>query len=85
MRATPIKRGSRTAAADINPAGTFRQCVKSRTLGNAYMRSGGKLESTADDGAMQNGDHWHLAELNLLECAVPQSGMGNALRDVALV
>ncbi len=49
------------------------------------MRRGGKLKAAADHRAVQDGDGRHLAELNLLERSMPQVGMRNALRNVALL
>ena len=75
----------RAAAADIDAAAAFRQRVIGRALGDAHMRGRRKLQPAADHRAVQHGDHRHLAELDLLEGAMPEPGMGDALRDVALL
>ena len=71
--------------AEMDPAAALRQRVIGRTLGDADMRGRGKLKAAANHRAMQHGDNRHLSELNLLEGAMPQTGMGDALRDVAFV
>ncbi len=48
------------------------------------MRRRGKLEAAADHGAVQCRDHRRLAELDLVEGAVPHLRMRDALRQVAL-
>ena len=75
----------RAAAADIDAAAALRQRVIGRALGHAHMRGGGQFQPAADHRAMQHGDHRHLAELDLLEGAVPEPGMGDALGDVVLL
>jgi hypothetical protein len=47
------------------------------------MRGGREFQSAANHRAMQHGDERNLAELNFLEGAMPQIGMGDALLDVA--
>src|ERR1039458_191301 len=42
------------------------------------------VRSATSRRAMQNRHHRHLAELDLVEGAVPEPGMGDALLDVAL-
>jgi hypothetical protein len=77
------RQAHRSATPDIDAAASFRQCVKRRALGDAHVRCGGQFQPAADHRAMQHRDHRRLAELDLLEGAMPQPGMGDALLDVA--
>ena len=49
------------------------------------MRRRGKFKAAADNRAMQHRNDRHLAELDFLEGAMPQTGMGDALRDIAFL
>ena len=82
--ADQARQAHRAAAADEDAAAPFRQRVIGRSLGDADVRRGRKLEPAADDRAMQHGNHRHLAELDLLEGAVPVARMLDAFGDVAL-
>ncbi len=74
----------RGAAADIDAAAAFGQRVVGRALGDAHVRGCGKLEPAADHRAVQHRDHRRLAELDVLECAVPARRMLDAFGGVAL-
>ena len=83
MRAVPIKarQAHRAAAADEDAAAAFGQRVIGRALRDADVRGGRELEPAADHGAVQHRDHRHLAELDVLEGAMPAARMRDALRD----
>ena len=74
----------RAAAADIDAAAALRQRVIGRALGDAHMARRRELQPAADHRAMQHRDHRHLAELDLVEHAMPHPRMLDAFGDVAL-
>ena len=69
----------RAAAADKDAARAFGQRVVGGTLRDADVRRGRKLQPAADHRAMHHGDDRHAAELDLVEDAVPDGRMRNAL------
>ena len=63
---------NRAATANVDSTAAFGQRVIGRPLGDAHVRRGGKLKTAADHRAVQNSHGRHLAELNFLECSMPE-------------
>ena len=85
MRAVPISRGTRTEPPPPTkmPRVPSGQRVIGRSLCDADVRRGRKLEPAADHCAVQDRHDRNLAEFDAVEGPVPGARMRNTLRDIA--
>ena len=74
----------RAAAADEEAALAFGQAVEGARLGDAHVAGARQLQAAADHGAVQDRDHRHPAELDLVERRMPGARMQDAFGDAAL-
>ena len=77
------RQAHRAAAADEDAAAAFGERVVGGVLRHPDVAGRRDFQPAADHGAVQHRDHRDLAELDVLECAMPAARMRDALRDVA--
>src|SRR5262249_17305883 len=70
-----------TAAADKNAARALRERIVGLAFRDPHVGRGREFQTPADDGPVHHRDHRYLAELDLVEHAVPQARMANRLLD----
>ena len=77
------RQAHRAAAADEDAAAAFGERVVGGVFRHPDVAGRRDFQPAADHGAVQHRDHRDLAELDVLERAMPAARMRDALRDVA--